>query len=137
MFLREVDVESLPVPSWIVWIGSGIGRNLLLGTAFVATFVVMALRPNESIGQIFQITFSRVGALLFLGGVLYVCSIPFDNNLLGLSFEQNRFCEEAVECCATALFLTAAGFNLVEYLVALRTNPAQQPTPIPTPRIAA
>jgi hypothetical protein len=137
MFLREVDVESLSVPSSIVWIGSGFGRNLLLGTAFVGTFVAMALRPNESIGQIFQYAFSRVGALLFVGGVLYVCSIPFDNNLLGLSFETNLFCEEAVECCATAIFLVAAGFNLAEHAVALRINPAQQPKPIPATRIAA
>ncbi len=137
MFLREVDVETLPVPSSVAWLGSGIGRNLILGTAFVATLLALVRRPNESIGQLFQYAFSNIGAVLFVGCVLYAVSVPFDKNLFGLSFEFNLFCEEVFECCATFMFLVAATFNLVNYVVALRTSPAQQPTPIPATRIAA
>jgi hypothetical protein len=137
MFLREVNVESLSVPSSVVWMGSGMGRNLILGTAFVATLVALARRPNESIGQLFEYAFSRIGALLFAGGFLYVSSLPFDKGALGLPYGFNQFCEEAVECGATLMFLAAAGINLFQYVVALRTNPAQQPTPIPSTRIAA
>lgn len=137
MFLREVNVETLSVPSSVAWMGSGVGRNLILGTAFAATLVALARRPNEYIGQVFEYAFGRIGALLFVGCVLYVSSLPFDKGAFGLSHGFNLFCEEAVECGATLMFLSAAGINLLQYVVALRTNPAQQPTPIPATRVAA
>ena len=42
--LREVDVEDLSIPSVLKYIGSGIGRNVLLAAGFVTMFSYA--RPN-------------------------------------------------------------------------------------------
>jgi len=110
MFLREVDVESLGLPNWLVWWGSGTGRNLLIGCYFLVTAAALATYWNHWYATLRAFILSTTSLMFSLGGALYVSSLPFDKRVSGLAADTNRFCEEAVECGATLIFLIAAGW---------------------------
>lgn len=131
MFLREVDVERLPVSDAIARIGGGFGRDLIVGSAFAVTFIILVRRRSELVVQLVEYAFSCVGVLMAFGVMLYVSSLPFDKSLFGLSRELNQFCEEAIECGATLMFLLASVANLGRFGSELRAKPAKNPTRFP------
>ena len=137
MLLREVDVEHLSESAAITALTSGLGRNVLLVAAFAGTFAFFMRRRNELISPLIQFCFSRVGLLIAIGCAFYVASLPFDKSMFDLTDHINLFCEEAVECAATFMFLVASSVHLAHFAIGIRSKPIEQPSPVPSSRMAA
>ncbi len=77
--LREIDVERLDVSSILVFIGSGIGRNTLLGIGFIAIFAYAIV--NHTYYKKFLKPFftSKGGVLLVLAGIFLLIGDRFEN----------------------------------------------------------
>lgn len=79
--LRELDVEKLDIPHPLIFIGSGVGRNITVAGAFIAICVYVAL-GNFSFYKKAAIEFikSKPGALLIAGGVFLFVGHLFEKN---------------------------------------------------------
>ena len=53
IILRELDVEDLAVPQWVVWIGSGTGRNLIMAAGW-GVLGVIAIKSYPELKVTFQ-----------------------------------------------------------------------------------
>lgn len=103
--LREVDVEDLDVPTALIAIGSGTGRNLMLAVGFIGMGVygLFNLAYYKQVARSFVI--SKAGLLFFIAGVLLYIGGYFEN--LGF-IHHHVFWEEAIELSGyTALLLSA------------------------------
>jgi len=103
--LREVDVEDLDVPSVLIAIGSGTGRNLILAIGFIGMGIygLFNLAYYKQVARSFVI--SKAGLLFFIAGVLLYIGGYFEN--LGF-IHHHVFWEEAIELSGyMALFLSA------------------------------
>lgn len=101
MFLREVDVEDLNVAEAVKWIGSGLGRDLILGISFLALGIHFIRHHRSLVGEAKNLLRSRVAALSIIGCILLV---------FGGIFEEldMQLLEEMVEMNGALLILLAA-----------------------------
>ena len=76
--LREVDVENYDVPGWMIFIGSGMGRNLILLAGYVAIFMAASLKMKYYFGQSLRFLRSKEAFLLILGGVFLILGLVFE-----------------------------------------------------------
>jgi hypothetical protein len=105
-FLRELDVEDFDIPHALILIGSGVGRNAVLGMAFAAILIYAILK--FSYYKVAAVVFvkSKPGWLLITGGVFL---------LIGLLFEEKKgllyhdvFIEEMCEIFGYVLILLSS-----------------------------
>lgn len=101
MFLREVDVEDLNVPNIIKLIGSGTGRDLIMGTCFIALTIHFLRYYRHKTAMIKPILKSRVAILSIIGGLFLVFGE------IGEELGMQLF-EELAEMTGALLILTAA-----------------------------
>ncbi len=93
--LREVDVQTLDIAQILIVLGSGKGRNILIGVLGIVLFVY-ALRHFRDILSLFpQILFEHFSLLFLLGMLLLVAGGVFDKELIPVPHSQ--FFEEALE----------------------------------------
>ncbi|WP_409524990.1 hypothetical protein [Nitrincola sp. MINF-07-Sa-05] len=104
-FLREVDVERLDVHAFLVLIGSGMGRNLILLLATILILVV-AIRNFAHYWQESMAYLRSPVALLFLlsAVTLFTGAYFEDANAL----PHHEFFEEGLELLAYVLILLAS-----------------------------
>jgi len=103
---RELDVEDLAVPQWVIWIGSGMGRNLIMGVGWI-TLGVVAIKSYPELKDSFgRIARSRTAILVFTAGTLLLLGSLFDHE--SVMAEQGMFWEEAFETLGYFLLLPAA-----------------------------
>jgi hypothetical protein len=104
--LREMDVEELNVHPWLIFLGSGLGRDLFIGSLWIA-FVAKLLPAREQVWHYsLAVLRTSAGGLLVLAGVLVVAGALFDKGLL--STANSLFWEETLELFGYALLCTAA-----------------------------
>lgn len=106
--LREVDVEDFPLPDIVVLLGSGQGRNILLGAAWIVYLVLLLSRPLRLPATAYRFLTSRVGTYFTAGILCYLAAMPFDKNMLDLSQSALLFGEEALELAGTFLLFLAS-----------------------------
>lgn len=105
-FLREIDLEKMNVPSALIFVGSGIGRNTLLVIAFLA-IIICALREYACYKQAaFSFLKSRAGYLLIAGGVFLWVGDFFE--VVSPIERHNVFIEEINELVAYVLILLSS-----------------------------
>lgn len=88
--LRELDVDKLPVPQWLMLIGSGLGRNLIVAVGWVA-LGGLAIKSfselKDRLGVILKSRTAILGGLAFVFLVLGAVSEELGIQLLEESFE--------------------------------------------------
>ena len=70
--LRELDVEDLNVPDFVIFIGSGIGRNVILTIGFIAIFIYAAFNFAYYKEVSRKFLFSK-SCLLIIGAGILLC----------------------------------------------------------------
>jgi len=107
--LRELDIEKLAVPQWVIWIGSGMGRNLIMGFGWI-TLCVLAIKSYPELkGSFGKIVRSRTAILVFIAGTMLLLGSLFDHALI--MAERGKLWEEAFETLGYFLLLLSALFS--------------------------
>lgn len=106
IILRELDVEKLAVPYWVILIGSGIGRNLIMGIGWIV-LGVLAMKSYPVLKAHFGKIVHSQSAIYTLSAVLLL--------FLGASFDhgpsttgRDILWEEIFETIGYFLLLPAA-----------------------------
>lgn len=101
LFLREVDVEKLDLPFFLIALGSGTGRNLLMGGAAIALLVVFVRNYKALWPAVFALLRHECCLPVYLGICFYVLGEMFDKHIFAVSREYGYFFEELCENAAT------------------------------------
>jgi len=110
--LREIDIDELDLPAFLVQWGSGSGRNLLLALAFGTMVISALIRLRVYIGLAKQFLVSKPGVMTLASGALLIVGDICEK----VSFTHHVFFEEVFELIAYAVLLRAATL-LVRYPV--------------------
>lgn len=104
--LRELDVEDLAVPQWIAAMGSGTGRDILLGCgwAYVGVLSIKAFSALKA--NLKAILFSRMTLLLFISGLILFSGSFFDHK--DDKTPADQLAEELIEVVGYSVFLLGA-----------------------------
>ena len=103
--LREVDVEDLNVPDILKFIGSGIGRNVLVVTGFVSILSCAIYNITHYKTVLRNFIFSIDGVLIIIAGALLFLGEYFED---AHSLSHNVLLEEASELLSYVLILLVA-----------------------------
>ena len=101
--LREVDLEDFNLPFWLIAMGSGAGRTVLLVSLFsvISLYAISKFRFYFDLGGVFFK--SKVGISLILSGVFLVLGSLFED----IDIRANVVMEECLELIAYGLFCRA------------------------------
>lgn len=102
--LRELDVERLNVPEFLILIGSGDGRNLLLAMGFLFILVIALFNSRYYINLASCFLRARVGVTAMLAGIFLVLGDMFED----IHVAHNMLFEESLELVGYAFFMAAA-----------------------------
>ena len=109
MILRELDVEDLAVPHWVIAIGSGMGRNLIMGLGGIVLCLLAIKSYPELKGSFGTLARSRTARFLYASATILLLGSLFDHGTV--SSEQSKLWEEGLELFAYLLLLPAAFFS--------------------------
>ena len=109
IILRELDVEKLAVPQWVISIGSGTGRNLIMGIGWIALGLLALKAFPELKGAFRKIIQSRMTAFMLASVLMLFLGSFFDHGYI--SSEKGKFWEESFEILGYCLLLPAAFFS--------------------------
>jgi hypothetical protein len=100
LFLRELDVEKLGLPDVLTFLGSGTGRNLLLGLLWGV--VLLGVLRNRHRLKEDALAYLRSPLLYYLlaAAAFYLVGEAMDKKLLPLAKPVRVFWEETAECLA-------------------------------------
>ena len=104
--LRELDVEDLAVPQWVVWLGSGIGRNLIMGIGWIVLGLLALKSYPELKGSLWKFARSRTATFMLAAGVTLFLGSLFDHGFA--SAEKSKLWEELFETFGYFLLLLAS-----------------------------
>lgn len=105
--LRELDVEDFSLPDIVILLGSGPGRDILLGGGWIIYLFLLVRRPLRIPATAHGFLTSRVGAYFTAGILCYLAATPFDKGMLDLSPNALLFGEEYLELAGTFLLFLA------------------------------
>jgi len=109
VILRELDVEDLSVPQWVVWLGSGMGRNLIMGIGWIVLGVLAIKSYPELKGAFGRIARSRTAIFVLAAGIMLVLGSLFDHG--AVMARHGKLLEEIFETIGYFLLLPAALFS--------------------------
>jgi len=131
--LREMDVEELNVHPWLIFLGSGPGRDVLIGSLWFALLCrLMSVRQ-----QAWQFTLALLrtipGQLLVLAGLLVIAGMLFDKGIIPAA--NSLFWEETLELGGYSLVCLVAhtvsgGASYVRGSVEAANEPKVGPTQV-------
>lgn len=94
-FLREVDVEDLELPAFLILIGSDVGRNIIISILWALIALFMALDFRNMKNLVFLFLLSNSGILMLICASLLFTSDIFERWLHGTI--NSKFFEELLE----------------------------------------
>jgi hypothetical protein len=103
--LREVDVENLDIPNALKFVGSGIGRNIMLAIGFITmtTYAMLNSAYYKKLARVFIVSIERL--LIIMAGILLYIGNYFEHyNLI----QHHVFLEEIFELSGYISILLAA-----------------------------
>ena len=103
ILLREIDIEDFNIPMWIIVIGSGAGRTLLLSIMLAPVLLFIVMKYQQYYGLVKKYFLSQVGLSLILSFCLLLIGSMFEHEYL-LS---RTLIEESFELIAYGLFFRA------------------------------
>ncbi len=109
IILRELDIEKLAVPQWVIAIGSGTGRNLIMGFGWIALCLLAIKSYPELKGSFRRIARSRTAILVYSAVTMLLLGSLFDHG--SISEDQSKFWEEIFETFGYFILLLAALFS--------------------------
>ncbi len=95
--LRELDMEKFDIPSFLIMLGSGVGRNLLLGSLWIILLISTLKYISFEKKKIEAFLFSTYGQLLMFSALMLVLGAMMDKNVFSLQHLTARFYEELLE----------------------------------------
>ncbi|MEA2067812.1 MAG: hypothetical protein U9P12_01310 [Verrucomicrobiota bacterium] len=104
--LRELDVEDFSVPQWVAWVGSGLGRNLILVAGWIVLGVVAIRTYVEWRELVPRMLCSRSAAYFVASGILLATGALFDHEWIAGGHA--RLLEEIFESLGYSLLLPAS-----------------------------
>ena len=107
--LRELDVEDLPVPQWVVLMGSGMGRNLIMaaGWGFLG---VMAIKSFSDLkGKFLGVLKSKTAIFGMVACTFLVFGAVFEGLTEAINYKQ--VLEEVSEFFGYFFLIPAAFFS--------------------------
>ncbi len=107
VLLREMDVEDYPLPDLLVFLGSGVGRDILLSAIWIAYLFLLFRKSSKVVVFARSFLRSRTGAYFIAGVVLYLAGLPFDKHFFPLSREADLLLEECFESLGTTFLFLA------------------------------
>lgn len=93
--LRELDVEKFDLPQWIILLGSGYGRNIMLVSLWLLVVGLLVKNYKHWLPVALDLLFSRTGIFAILGGLLLILGSLFDDEVFDVKMYQ--FYEELSE----------------------------------------
>lgn len=130
LLLREVDLEASALPEVLIFLGSGTGRNILLGGGWAAFFWFAVVRWRTWIpGTKDFLLRNRASWAVVAGCVCYAAGYPFDKEWLPLGPFANVAAEEVVELTACFFFFASAAL-----LVSFGRTTIAPDLPLPQPQ---
>lgn len=100
LFLREIEPEGFDLPAVLSALGSGTGKNLLLGLLWAGVLFSGAQNRQRLQQDAMAILRSPLVYYLLAAAVFYLLGEALDKKLLPLDRGQRIFWEEAAECLA-------------------------------------
>jgi hypothetical protein len=118
LLLRELDLEKFDLPDILTTLGSGTGRNLLLGLLCAVVLFSVARNRHRLKGDTLAYICSPLMYYLLAAATLYLVGEAMDKKLLPLAKPTRVFWEETAECLAafwsvlgTAVWTAANSFR--------------------------
>ncbi len=112
-FLREVDIEKLGFNPVITWLGSGFGRNLWLGVAWLVFLLIFSFHARKLCKIFLTWLNSLAGRTMLLAGLFFILAWPLDKNVFPISRLSAQFYEELLELNASILMLLSSCFSFL------------------------
>ena len=109
IILRELDIETLAVPQWVIAIGSGTGRNLIMGVGWIALCLLAIKSYSTWKGSFRRIARSRMAIFMYSAVTMLLLGSLFDHR--AISEGQGKLWEELFETIGYFLLLPAAFFS--------------------------
>jgi len=106
--LRELDVEKFDLPSFIIMLGSGAGRNLLLGSLWIILLLFTFKYKSVEKNKIVSFLFSVPGQILMFSALMLVLGAMMDKNIFSLQNLTTRFYEELLELLGYCYLFSAS-----------------------------
>ncbi|MDR9500789.1 MAG: hypothetical protein RI601_03230 [Desulfurivibrionaceae bacterium] len=92
---RELDVADFDIPHFLIVMGSGTGRNIILSTAWVCIAIGAFLNWQYYRGKLTLYFFSKTALLLMTGAGFLLVGAFFDHEVIKVSYY--KFYEELAE----------------------------------------
>lgn len=107
--LRELDIEEFALPQWVILLGSGKGRDILIvvGWLSLGTITIKSLPGLK--GRILEIVRSRTAIFTVVAGIALFLGLLCDREVIGGGHPQ--LFEEVSEVVGYFLLLLAALFS--------------------------
>ncbi len=109
--LRELDIEQFDVPHWIIFLGSGIGRNILL--AILGILAILFFIKEMNYQKLLKLMQTNFAICIYIVFFFLVCSWIFDKGVF--DFQYNLIAEELSEINAYLLILISSIIYCIEY----------------------
>jgi hypothetical protein len=106
VIFRELDIEKLAVPQWFIWVGSGMGRNLILGMGWIVLCILAVKSYSEWKGHFGRVVRSRAAIFVCAAGIMLFLGAAFDHGTA--KAENGKLWEEILETIGYFLLLPAA-----------------------------
>lgn len=110
--LRELDVEKFDIPSFFIWLGSGTGRGLFLGTLWIILIFLMYKYKNFQKIKMISFLTSTQGQLLMFAALMLIFGAFMDKNVFSLENLTTRFYEELFELLGYVYLAFSAIFKV-------------------------
>lgn len=131
IILRELDVEKLAVPQWIISIGSGTGRNLIMGVGWIVLGLLALKSFPELKGAFRKIARSRMAAFMLASVLMLFLGSFFDHGYI--SSDKGKLWEESFEILGYCLLLPAAFLSKSIFPISAEAHrDGSEPIPSPT-----
>jgi hypothetical protein len=105
MLLREIDMDRIGLPDMIVFVTSGVGRDLILGVSWLVILFLAIRHFRQAREEIVSALRSVWGRHLLVGVLFYLGGESFDKHLYPFSRETTLFCEEMLEALGAFMFM--------------------------------
>ena len=110
--LRELDVETFDIPFYLIALGSGSGRNILLVSLWLILLGLALRYKTIEKKKFFSFLFTSYGQILMLSALMLVLGAMMDKNIFSLENEVTRFYEELLELLGYVYLFSASILRL-------------------------